>query len=624
MRNRVLRTAAALGVAAVCVSVIGVGAGRAASAQQRTTTATAAAASRGGAGRSGAAASAGPWAERTLKRMTVRQKAAQLVWPWILGDFVPEGSAEWGRLMQLVLDDEVGGFIVSVGTPTEIAAKINALQRLSKLPLLVSADYETGVGFRARGAYFVPNEIDLGGATNFPLQMALGASRDSTLAYQMGRATAREARALGVHVAFGPVLDVNNNPGNPVIAARSFGEDPASVARLGVAMTRGLEENGVVATGKHFPGHGDTEINSHLALPTVAVSRARLDSVELPPFRAAVRAGIGAMMTFHGILPALDTSGVPATLSKAVMTGVLRGEMGFRGIIFTDAMDMVGVVQQFGAREAVKRAVAAGVDVVLMPKDTKGAIDAIVEGIREGRYTEARLDTSVRRLLAVKERMGLHRRRLVALDSVRVVVGDSSHVELARRIAERGLTLVRDSLAQVPMASARTAPRVLTIVVAPRGDLAAGPAFTSTLRAAYPSLRTELMLPNVERDGANVTRLLAAADSADQVIVASYMIQTSESATASAPGSLPSLVRGLVMRGKSPVVVAFGNPYLLRELPDARAYLVAWGGSTASQVAAARALAGQIPINGRLPVSIPPLVPLGAGLSRTARNPVMP
>ena len=612
-------TAAALGAAALLVPVVGATPARALAqgARSRAAVPVQRQSAKGH-------PATGRWAEATLRRMSVRQKAAQLIWPWILGDYVSEGSAEWGRLMQLVLDDEVGGFIVSVGSPTEIASKVNALQRLSKLPLLMSADYETGVGFRARSAYFVPNEIELGGATNFPLQMALGASRDSALAYQMGRATAREARALGIHVAFGPVLDVNNNPLNPVIAARSIGEDPAVVSRLGVAITRGLEENGVMATGKHFPGHGDTEINSHLALPTVAVSRARLDSVELPPFRAAVKAGIGAMMTFHGILPALDSSGVPATLSRAVLTGLLRREMGFKGLIFTDAMTMAGVLQQFGSREAVKRAVAAGADVVLMPEDTRAAIDAIVEGVKEGRFSEARLDSSVRALLAFKERLGLHTHRLVNIDSVRVVVADSVHIELARRIAEAGLTLVRDSLQQVPLAPAARAPRVLSIVVAPRGDLAAGPAFTAMLRASYPRLRSELLLPTVDRDGGTVQRLLAAADSADQVIVASYMIQTSESATSTAPGSLQSLVRGLTARGKSPVLVAFGNPYLLREIPEVGAYLVAWGGSTASQVAAARALAGAVAITGRLPVSIPPLVPIGAGVSRPVRTPSRP
>ncbi len=620
MRQAVRRTAVALGVAAAVVSASATLVAPALAQGARP-------APRPGAGatpRAGTTRPPGTWATATLKRMTLRQKAAQLVWPWILGDYVSEGSAEWGRLMQLVLDDEVGGFIVSVGTPTEIASKVNALQRLSKLPLLMSADYETGVGFRARSAYFVPNEIDLGGATNFPLQMALGASRDSALAYQMGRATAREARALGIHVAFGPVLDVNNNPLNPVIAARSIGEDPALVSRIGVAITRGLEDNGVIATGKHFPGHGDTEINSHLALPTVSVSRARLDSMELPPFRAAVKAGIGGMMTFHGIFPALDTAVVPATLSTAVLTGLLRTEMGFQGLIFTDAMTMAGVLQQFGAREAAIRAVEAGADVVLMPENTREAIDAIVGGVTAGRYTEARLDRSVRLILALKEKFGLQKHRLVNLDSVRVVVGDSAHVDLARRIAERGLTLVRDSLAQVPLARTATTARVLSIVVSPRGDLAAGPAFNAALRQAYPALRTELLLPTAERDGATVARLLAAADSADQVIVASYMIQTSESATSAAPGSVPSLVRALIARGKHPVVVAFGNPYLLREIPMVSAYLVAWGGSTASQVAAARALAGDVPISGRLPVAIPPLVPIGAGVSRAARTPSRP
>ena len=248
------------------------------------------------------------WADSILRAMPVRDRIAQLVWPFVLGDYVPEGSAEWARIRRLVTEQKVGGFIVSVGSPIDIAVKVNALQALSELPLLISADLETGVGFRARGGYFLPNAIDLGGATSFPWQMALGAARDTTLAYQMAAATAREARALGVHVAFGPVLDVNNNPANPVIGARSYSEDPALTARLGAAFVRGLQDHGVLATGKHFPGHGDTETNSHLALASVTASRARLDSVELVPFRAAVRAGVGAIMTFHGFLPALHAS----------------------------------------------------------------------------------------------------------------------------------------------------------------------------------------------------------------------------------------------------------------------------------------------------------------------------
>ena len=558
------------------------------------------------------------WADATLGKLTVRQKAAQLVWPWILGDYVPEGSTEWARLMQLVLEQEVGGFIVSVGAPTEIAIKVNALQRLSRLPLLISADYETGVGFRSREAYFVPNAIPLGGATNFPFQMALGASRDSALAYELGRITAVEGRALGVHVAFSPVLDVNNNPDNPVIGARSIGEDAKLVARLGAALTRGIEEHGMIATGKHFPGHGDTDVNSHLALPTLLASRGRLDSLELVPFRAAIRAGLGAIMTYHGVVPALDSSGVPATLSPAILGGVLRHELAFRGLIITDAMDMVGVTQQFGAMEAVKRAVAAGADVLLMPTDTRGAIDAVVAGVKEGRYTVARLDSSVRRLLIVKHRLGLDRRRLVLVDSVHAIVGDSSHVAFAAKIAEAGLTLVRDSLGQVPLTRLREG-RILSITVTPRADLAAGGAFTSTLRRGVSRLRSELLLSDVDAGAGAVDRLLAASDSADVVLVSSYVIQTSTTSSAAAPGGLRTLVQQLVRRGKQPVVLAFGNPYLLREIPDIGAYLVAWGGSSASQVAAARGLLGEAAITGRLPVSIPPVAPLGSGLTRALR-----
>lgn len=568
-------------------------------------------------GRPAAAGAPRAWSDSVLGALSLRQKAAQLVWPWLMGDYVPEGSLEWARLMQLVMEQQVGGIIVSVGQPTEIALKVNALQRLSNLPLLVSADYETGVGFRAREGYFVPNAIPLGGATNFPLQMALGASGDSALAYEQGRVTALEGRALGVHIAFGPVLDVNNNPLNPVIGARSIGEDPRVVSRLGAALVRGIEEHGMVATGKHFPGHGDTEVNSHLALPVVSVSRGRLDSLELVPFRAAVRAGLGAMMTYHGVLPALDSTGVPATLSRQVLTGLLRREMAFDGLIITDAMDMAGVTQQFGVLEACKRAIAAGADVLLMPPDIAGSIDAVVAGVHEGRYTEARLDSSVRRLLALKQRLGLHRRRLVPVDSVRHLVGDSAHVAVAGRVAAAGLTLVRDSLGQVPLPRES---RVLSITVAPRADLAAGTAFNATLRRGAPRLRTELLLSDLDAGAGAVERLFAAADSADVVIVSSFAIQTSTTSSSAAPGGLTALVQGLAGRGKRPVVVAFGNPYLLREIPQVAAYLVAWGGSTVSQVAAAHGLLGEVAIRGRLPVSIPPVAPLGGGVTRSPRT----
>lgn len=570
------------------------------------------------------------WVDSVLSTMSVREKAAQMVWPWMLGDYVPANSPAWARFERYVTEDQVGGFIMSVGSPTEIAWKLNALQRQSRVPLLVGADFETGAGFRVRGGYFLPNAIDLGGATTFPLQMALGAIGDTSLAYEQGRVTAEEGRALGVHLAFGPVLDVNNNPANPVIGARSFSEDPALAAALGRAFVRGVDQHGMLATGKHFPGHGDTDVNSHLALARVPASRARLDSVELVPFRAAIDAGLQAVMTCHCDVPALDSSGVPATLSPKVMTDLLRRDMHFGGLLITDAMDMQGVLARLGPAEVMKRAVEAGADVLLMPADIRGAIDAVVAGVAEGRYSEARLDASVRRLLGYKRRMGLDKARLVDLDTLHRVVGDTTHTALARRIAERAITLVRDSLQQVPLPRARST-RVLSITVAGRTDLAAGTVFNAALRGAYPGLQAELVNESVALDitrvaagvaggaavvGSSLDRLLRAADSADVVIVGSYLNITSATATAAAPRGLVNLVRALQERGRRPVVVAFGNPYLLLDIPMVPAYLVAWGGSPASQQAAAQALLGVNPIGGRLPTSIPKLAPMGSGLVR--------
>src|SRR6185503_16822872 len=345
---------------------------------------------------------------------------------------------------------------------------------------------------RVRAGYFLPNAIDLGGATVFPLQMALGASRDTALAYEVGRVTATEGRALGIHVSFGPVLDVNNNPANPVIGARSFSEDPRLTARLGASLVRGVQEHGMMATGKHFPGHGDTETNSHLELSTVTASRARLDSVELVPFRAAIAAGVGAIMTYHGILPALDSSGVPATLSSRVLTGLLRDSLAYRGVLITDAMDMIGVLRQFGAPEAARRAVSAGADVLLMPSDVPGTIEAVVAGVQEGMYREERIDASVRRLLEMKRRFGLERARLVSMDSVRSTVGDTAHTAVARRVAERGIVLVKDSLGVVPLADSRSL-RVLSITYGRRADLGAGVGFNAELRRGYDALRMEFV-----------------------------------------------------------------------------------------------------------------------------------
>ena len=568
----------------------------------------------GGSGQTSAASLR--WTDSVLTSMTLREKAAQIVWPSLYGDYTSGDSPQWRRLTQYIQQEKVGGFTISVGSPIEVAAKLNALQSMSKIPLLFGADLEAGAGFRARGGYFVPNAIDLGGAIVFPPEMAIGATRDTTLAYEQGRLTALEGRALGIHIAYAPVLDVNNNPDNPVINTRSYGEDPQLAARMGVAFIHGLQDHGMIATGKHFPGHGDTGVNSHLALPVVTVSRSRLDTVELVPFRAAVNGGVGAIMSFHGAMPALDSSGVPGTLSSKVLTGLLRGEMGFRGIIISDAMDMRGVLDQFGASEAVKRAIAAGIDVLIQPLDVPQTIDAVVAGVAEGRYTEARLDSSVRRVLETKRKLGLAQNKLVDLSALRFLVGDSSNLQIARRVAEKSITLVKDSLRQVPLAVDSNA-RVLSITVARRADLPAGNAFNAELRTGLPKLRTEFVA--TEDAALNYPRLIAAADSADVTIVGSYVGQSWDAVSASAPQAFTDFVQTLVQRRRKPIVVAFGNPYMLQQLPWVTAYLVAWGGFPVSQTAAARALLGTSAISGHLPISIPPYVSRGVGEERAAQ-----
>ena len=562
------------------------------------------------------AATSSRWTDSVLASLTLREKAAQIVWPWVLGDYVSGDSPQWRRLTQYIEQEKVGGFIISVGSPTEVAAKLNAFQSMSKVPLLFGADLEAGAGFRARGGYFVPNAIDLGGAIVFPPEMAIGATGDTTLAYEQGRLTALEGRALGIHIAYAPVLDVNNNPDNPVINTRSYGEDPELVARMGVAFIHGLQDHGMIATGKHFPGHGDTGTNSHLALPVITASRSRLDTVELVPFRAAVKGGVGAIMSFHGVMPALDSSNVPGTLSPKVLTGLLRGEMGFKGIIISDAMDMRGVLDQFGAAEAAKRGIAAGIDVLIQPSDVSQTIDAVVAGVSEGRYTAARLDSSVRRVLETKRRLGLAQKKLVDLTALRFLVGDSSNLQVARRVAEKSITLVKDSLKQIPLSVPGA--RVLSITLARRTDLPAGNAFNAELRSGLPNLRTEFVA--TEDAALNYPRLIAAADSADVTIVSSYMGQGSDVASLNAPQPFTNFVQTLAQRGRKPIVVAFGNPYLLQQLPWVGTYLVAWGGFPVSQTAAARALLGTSAISGHLPISIPPYASRGTGEDRAVKS----
>ena len=583
------------------------------------------------------------WADSVLATLDLRDKAAQMVWVWTLGDYTSQDNPTWLSMEKLIREQKLGGAIISVGGPADIAVKTNALQRVAKIPLLFGADLETGAAFRARGGYFIPNAIDLGGATAFPYQMGIGATRDSALAYEMGRVTATEGRAMGLHMAFAPVLDVNNNAKNPVISARSFGEDPKLVAAMGRAFIRGIQANGMLATGKHFPGHGDTEQNSHLELARVTASRARLDSVELYPFAEAIKAGVRGIMTFHGDLPALDSSGVAATLSPKVMTDLLRKQMGFNGILVTDALDMNGAIGTLSMAEVTIRAVVAGNDVLLMPSNVPGSIDAVVSGVKTGRFTEARVDSSVRKLLMAKHELGLPRNRFVDVEALRKSIAVEANVKPARVAAEKAITLVNDSLSLVPLSQRPPTSRIVNISVASRNELSAGVQFNAEIKSMFSGLLALNLTPEVVYDAtagaaagnaagyqasATPALLKGAVDNvlnlsrgADIAFVSSYIGASTNTATMDATIGLADLITGLQKNGTKVVLVSFANPYLAMNLPRTEAHLIAWSASPLSQRAAARALLGRASITGKLPITIPGIAPFGAGLQKITRVP---
>jgi beta-N-acetylhexosaminidase len=564
------------------------------------------------------------WVERTLASLSLKQKVAQLVMPWVGGEYAALDSPEFEKVRAWVEDDEVGGLIFSIGMPLSYAAKLNALQRVADVPLLITSDMENGPGMRMGNIYALPSMLPQGGGTTFSSTMALGATGSDSLAYAMGRVLGEEARAVGVHVTFGPVLDVNSNPLNPVINTRSFGADPALVSRLAIAYMQGAQSAGLMTTGKHFPGHGDTEVDSHVDLPQIRADRARLDEVELKPFRALVDAGIDAIMTGHIAVTGVEgDTARPATLSPYFMTEVLRDEMGFQGVLYTDAMTMGGIAKRYGATEPLVMAIEAGADVLLMPRDVRQAIETVVAAVESGRLTEPRIDASVRRLLEAKARAGLIEGRLVDIEGVSRAVATRAHTAVSQQIAERSMTLARDAQSLVPLAPGR---RVLAVTYAAPTDLVAGRAFDAALRST--GQRVTSAKADSRTTPAELAALRAQADAAEVVVVAAYVmprdvavqIQGNEKAgaVASAEG-FAAWVEQLAATGKPVVVVSFGSPYLIDAFPSASSYLLAWSGAEVSQQAAARALAGHTAISGRLPIPLPPHHAVGDGLTRPAR-----
>jgi len=552
------------------------------------------------------------WVDETLAGLTLREAAAQLVIPWISGGYASATDPEFLRLLDWV-DQGLGGVSISIGVPDAYAAKLNRLQSRARIPLLVTSDFENGgPGMRINHSYALPSLLAQGGGASFPPTMAFGAAGDEAMAFEYGRITAEEARAVGVHWLFAPVLDVNSNPENPVIATRSFGEDPETVGRLGAAFIRGARQGGALTTAKHFPGHGDTRTDSHIVLPVIGADRERLDRVELAPFRMAVEAGVDAVMTAHVAVPQVLGDDRPATLSPYFMTRVLRDEMGFRGILFTDALRMGAITNGYGAGEAAVLSLEAGSDVLLAPDGVGRTIDAVLRAVESGRLSRERIDRSVRRLLEAKARLGLHRESRVDPADVAGRVGTAEHRATAEQAAAASMTLVRDRAGVVPLPADAS---VMSVTWARDDDLLAGRAFNDALRGLVGRVRSARVgrgTPWTVYDS-----LLYAAAAVDVVVVGIYAPPRSGAGGSALPAELRAFVEGLErVRSGAAAAVSFGGPYVLSALPSAGAYMVAWGEREVSQRAAARALAGAAAIGGRLPVSIPPLHRAGEGMDR--------
>ena len=540
---------------------------------------------------------------RLMRRLPLRERIAQLIMPWIPGTYAAFDDRSLEKVRGWVDTLQVGGIIVSVGSPLDIAATLNFFQRRSRLPLLIASDLEGGTSIRFQGG------------TPFPTNMGVGAGGRVQDAYAMGRVTALEGRAAGIHLTFSPVADVNNNAANPIINTRAFGGNAEAVGRMVAAAVRGIQDAGMLATAKHFPGHGDTDTDSHIALPVIRADWRRLDSLELIPFRDAIAAGVRVVMTAHVAMPGVVGDGaVPATLSPEILTGILRDSLGFKGLVVTDALNMGALVNSYGAGESAVRAFLAGSDLLLMPTDPRAAIDAMVEAVESGRVSRARLDASLRRMLEVKARLGLFRRRTVNLDSLAHIVGRRAHRDTALAVSARSLVLVRDTLAMVD--SLRAGPRRIAVVT--YGDAGAPPVGGT-------------LIAELTRRGHRVSsfRLTAASgpasyDSAAALVKTAPMALFATAirvvAWRGAIGLPAPLVRVIDdSNGDRPtMVVSFGTPYLLSQVPRVSGYLIGWTDNPLTEEAVAAALGGAA-ITGRLPIELPPGYPLGFGLQKPRR-----
>jgi beta-N-acetylhexosaminidase len=546
---------------------------------------------------------------RWMRNMTARDEVAQLIFIAFHGESPNTRSREYRKFIRLIRETKVGGLVlnnvsngrtIQKAQPYQVAAFLNKMQRMATVPLMVGGDFERGASMR------------LEGTTVFPHAMAFGAAGDPALTRYEGEDTAREARALGVQWIFYPDADVNNNPDNPIINIRSFGENPTDVGAHVRAFIEGAhadKKNYALATAKHFPGHGDTAVDTHVNLASIPADLDHLEHVELVPFKAAIDAGVDAIMTAHIAVPALAPPDLPATLSPAILTDLLRKQLGFKGIVVTDALEMGGIAKGFTSGEASVRALEAGADTLLMPSDPDAAIRAVLAAEQSGRITRQRVQESVVKILAAKEKVGLDRKRSVEVEALADVLDAPEAIEKAQEVADRAVTLVRNNGDAVPL----RAPEQACFVVMPEGRYSTeGQVFTQEVRKRAARATIVNIDPSMPRP--QVDEILARLAGCANYAVAAFAPVTASRGSVGLGGDLPYAVETLTASGKPIVMVALGSPYLLRNFPNVTAYLATFSSVPPSEVAAVKALWGEIPIRGHLPVSIPGLAKYGEGI----------
>ena len=572
------------------------------------------------------------WVHRTLSGMSTEEKVGQVFMVWARSEFFNLKSPEYKRLIEEIQNYHVGSFALSVpaeglfltkSQPYEAAMLVNHLQDQSKLPLLIAADFDSGVSSR------------LNGTTVFPQAMAFGAAGKTEYAEDSGRITALEARAIGVHWNFFPVADVNSNPANPIINVRSFGENPQQVGEMVAAYIRGARANGMLTTAKHFPGHGDTATDSHLGVAQVSGDMARLESVELPPFRRAIQAGVDAVMIAHVSVPALENDPKRvAVTSPAIVTNLLKEHLGFHGIVVSDALDMGAVTRLYAAnigREAVD-AFKAGNDVLLIPPDLDAAYRAMLAAVGSGEISAERLDASVRKILEAKASLGLQSARLVDINALDTVIRVPENIALAQTISDAAITLVRENGKVLPLKaltkSAVSLPygtpesirnRLVVVIVSDDVRLESGRALEQQVKVRAPD--AHVFYVDLGIAAAMSSDVLRAVDEAENIVAAVYAAPT-PGANSTGGAVRPTDPTGSLLQGildhaaEKTAVIAIGNPYLAQGFPNIQNYFCTFSIASVSENSAVRALFGEIPTHGHLPVTIPGVAKRGDGIER--------